>query len=83
MSGETLIVNQQHKKRDKSWKRMRRSSTENRSDYKQARNEHGRIKRKEQKCEKDKIDKCGDKPILLCRFISKKIKHREGIVRQS
>ncbi|XP_050695649.1 uncharacterized protein LOC126985138 [Eriocheir sinensis] len=62
----------------KGWRRRRKINSWN--DFKQARNEHTKIRREEKRIyEKDIIDKCKDQPKLFYRRVNGKIKNKETI----
>ncbi|XP_050714228.1 uncharacterized protein LOC126997279 [Eriocheir sinensis] len=69
------------KRKEEAWKGWRRRGRINAwNNFKQARNEHTKIRREEKrKYEKDIIDKCKDQPKLFYRHVNDKLKNRETI----
>ena len=65
------------KRRDEAWRIMKRKPIQKRKEYKLERNEYVRVRREENRYEKDIVDKCKEEPKLFYRFINGKIKQRK------
>ena len=70
-------------KRDRAWRRWKRNRNErNRENYQILRNEYVKVRKEEErKFEKDIVEKCKEQPKLFYRFINRKLKVKETIVR--